>query len=82
MHDSQGRYDTKAHLAEIIALLGPPPKKLLARSDNMVHYKWPNAIENETGEQFRNAREFFGGPFFDEEGRWYIYDEDAGTFFC
>ena len=27
------QYDTRAHIAEIIALLGPPPKELIDRED-------------------------------------------------
>lgn len=74
VHDAHGRYDAKAHLAEIIALLGPPPKKLLAKSNAMAQYKWPEAIENEAGKLCWNATEFFGGLFFNEEGRQSIYD--------
>ncbi|CBF89377.1 uncharacterized protein ANIA_10082 [Aspergillus nidulans FGSC A4] len=66
VHDSQGRYDPKTHLAEMIALLGPPPKELLAQSHAMADISWPNPIKNETGKLCRNGREYFNGPFFDE----------------
>lgn len=66
VHDDRGHYDPKAHLAEMIALLGPPPPQLLAKSVAMEHYKWPHSIENEAGKLCRNSQEFFGGPFFDE----------------
>ncbi|PGG98867.1 CMGC/SRPK protein kinase [Polytolypa hystricis UAMH7299] len=49
VHDSQSCYDGKAHLAEMIALLGPPPKELLARSNAMQQYKWSNPIKNVEG---------------------------------
>lgn len=68
MHDAQGRCDTKAHLAEMIALLGPPPKELLEKSNAMSEQEWPDVLENEAGNLCRNARDFFGGPFFDGEG--------------
>jgi hypothetical protein len=31
VHDTNGQYDAKSHLAEMIALLGPPPPKGIAR---------------------------------------------------
>lgn len=32
---SQGSYDSRAYIAEMIALLGPPPKALLDREKNV-----------------------------------------------
>lgn len=29
VEDANGRYDPKSHLAEMIALLGPPPKEVI-----------------------------------------------------
>ena len=69
VHNSHGRYDAKAHLAEMIALLGPPPKELLARSDAMAQQKWPEPFQNAAGKLSWNACQFFDGPFFDGEGR-------------
>ena len=66
--DTNGQYDAKSHLAEMIALLGPPPDTLLARSKTMSEYKWPRSLMNDTGEVCNNAQEFFNGPFFDAEG--------------
>ncbi|KAK2800039.1 hypothetical protein FQN50_008278 [Emmonsiellopsis sp. PD_5] len=66
VHDARGYYDGKAHLAEMIALLGPPPKKLLEKSNA----KWPNPVRNGEGKLCSNAQEYFGGPFFSEEGRF------------
>jgi serine/threonine protein kinase len=53
----------------MIALLGPPPKQLLARSDALAGVQWPNAVKNETGRLCSNGREYFDGPFFNENGR-------------
>ncbi|PLN85265.1 protein kinase [Aspergillus taichungensis] len=36
VYDAEGRYDAKAHLAEMIALLGPPPKEMLSQSKSMI----------------------------------------------
>ncbi|KAK9571763.1 hypothetical protein V6Z88_000140 [Aspergillus fumigatus] len=73
-NDAQGHYDAKAHIAEMIALLGPPPKELLAKSDAMADFKWPNSIRNERGQLSRNGREYFEGPFFSERGK-FLYDD-------
>ncbi|KAJ5556542.1 hypothetical protein N7494_000457 [Penicillium frequentans] len=68
--DTNGQYDAKSHLAEMIALLGPPPDTLLARSKTMSEYKWPQSLMNDTGEVCNNAQEFFNGPFFDAEDKF------------
>lgn len=68
VHDAHGRYDAKAHLAEMIALLGTPPKELLAKSQAMVQQKWPEPIESEADRLCWNAQEFFDGPFFNTDG--------------
>lgn len=31
IHDPQGQYDARAHVAEMIALLGPPPRKVTCK---------------------------------------------------
>lgn len=68
VQDAEGTYLPEAHLAEMIALLGPPPKKLLVMSESMAQVEWSPAITDERGKIFKNNREYFGGPFFDEEG--------------
>jgi hypothetical protein len=69
VRDEQGYYDSKAHLAEMIALLGPPPKKMLVMSDSMTQFEWSPAITDEKGKIYKNNREYFGGPFLDDEGK-------------
>lgn len=49
VQDAQGHYDAKAHLAEMIALLGPPPLELISRSHSMQDFKWPEPITREDG---------------------------------
>jgi len=68
VYDADGKYDAKSHLAEMIALLGPPPKALLAKSKTMSDHNWPQPVANDTGKLCNNAQEFFDGPFFDAEG--------------
>ncbi|KAJ5497407.1 hypothetical protein N7463_009394 [Penicillium fimorum] len=47
IHDSNGRYDAKLHIAEMIALLGPPPKK---------SYKGINTCENTCGRNMSDRK--------------------------
>ena len=68
VQDAEGTYLPEAHLAEMIALLGLPPKKLLVMSESMAQVEWSPAIKDESGKILKNNREYFGGPFFDEEG--------------
>ncbi|KAJ5561753.1 serine/threonine-protein kinase [Penicillium sp. DV-2018c] len=87
--DADGKYDAKSHLAEMIALLGPPPKALLAKSEAISELgNWPSPVRNDTGKLCNNAQEFFDGPFFDEEGEFLHKElipsrilEDATPFF-
>lgn len=67
IHDAQGRYDPKAHLAEMVTLFGPPPPELVERSHSMLEYTWPEAIKREDGKLCENAKQYFGGPFFDKD---------------
>lgn len=68
VEDANGRYDPKSHLAEMIALLGPPPKEVIERADYMSQVEYDSTISIEVGKPCKNAREVFGGPYFDEEG--------------
>lgn len=69
VEDTNGRYDAKSHLAEMIALLGPPPKGVIERADHMSQVDFPTPIRIEAEKLSKNARELFGGPYFDEEGK-------------
>ncbi|KAJ5200680.1 hypothetical protein N7472_005884 [Penicillium cf. griseofulvum] len=70
VEDANGRYDPKSHLAEMIALLGPPPKEVLKRADYMSQLDYSCEIMIEKGKLGKNARSIFGGPYFDEEGKF------------
>ncbi|KAE8146926.1 kinase-like domain-containing protein [Aspergillus avenaceus] len=67
VHNTNGQYDAKLHLAEMIALVGPPPREFPERSNVMSKHNWPQPVTNDNGELCNNAQEFFGGPFFDTE---------------
>ncbi|KAJ5415176.1 hypothetical protein N7465_003871 [Penicillium sp. CMV-2018d] len=69
-HDSQGHYSPTAHLAEMIALLGPPPKELTIREREGLTWKWAPAAQNASGKSCTTASEWFGGPFFDGNGEF------------
>lgn len=61
-------YDAKSHLAELIALLGPPPRELLTLSEKNSQLEWPEAGKAADGKFHSNARDYFRGPYFDSEG--------------
>ncbi|KAL1983368.1 hypothetical protein VTN96DRAFT_10427 [Rasamsonia emersonii] len=62
-----------AHLAEMIALLGPPPKELLDRERDGRRWNFAPAIRNAAGKLCTKAYEWYGGPFFDENGN-FLYE--------
>lgn len=68
IHDQEGRYDAKLHIAEMIALLGLPPPEVIQRYQYMREYSWPNPVRREDGRVCETAEEYFCGPFFDEKG--------------
>lgn len=68
IHDQQGRYDAKLHIAEMIALLGPPPPEVIQRYQYMREYSWPEPVRREDNRVCETAEEYFCGPFFDNTG--------------
>ncbi|EFR03026.1 CMGC/SRPK protein kinase [Nannizzia gypsea CBS 118893] len=68
VRDSQGNYSAKGHLAEMIALLGPPPKALIAKINSMPPNPWQFPVMGDDGNTHSNPKEFFGGPFFSDKG--------------
>ncbi|KAJ5413535.1 hypothetical protein N7465_005840 [Penicillium sp. CMV-2018d] len=74
IHDQEGRYDAKLHIAEMIALLGPPPPEILQRYQYMREYSWPQHVRREDGRLCETAEEYFCGPFFDNTGH-FLYED-------
>ncbi|KAL3435985.1 kinase domain protein [Aspergillus tetrazonus] len=74
IHDQQGHYDAKLHIAEMIALLGPPPPEILQRYQYMREYLWPEPVKREDGRVCGTAEEYFCGPFFDTDGQFLYKD--------
>ncbi|KAL9612973.1 MAG: hypothetical protein Q9167_002450 [Letrouitia subvulpina] len=68
IRSNRGIYDSRKHLGEMVALLGPPPKELLEREKKWSKVKWRAALPNAEGQLCWTAREFYGGPFFNSEG--------------
>ena len=68
IHNQQGYYDAKLHIAEMIALLGPPPPEIIQRYQSMKEYLWPQPVKREDGRVCKTAEEYFCGPFFDKNG--------------
>ena len=68
IHDQQGRYNAKSHIAEMVALLGPPPLEILQRYQYMREYVWPKPVRREDGKVCETAEQYFCGPFFDSNG--------------
>ncbi|KAG8413793.1 hypothetical protein J3458_012286 [Metarhizium acridum] len=63
-------YSPAEHLAEMIALLGPVPPTMIQRERSMRRWQWSPRVRNARGELCSNAAEFYGGPFFTNEGEF------------
>ena len=61
-------YSPTQHLAEMIAILGPVPDVLVQRERQMRHWRWCPAVHNDQGKLCSNAADFYGGPFFTDDG--------------
>lgn len=63
VHREDGEYDAAMHLAQMIAVLGPPEADLIRNQTNSYHC-WTTDNANEQGERWTDANTLFGGPFF------------------
>ncbi|KAH8747394.1 kinase-like domain-containing protein, partial [Hyaloscypha finlandica] len=61
-------YSAVQHLAEMMALLGPVPPVLIQRERAMRQWRWSSEALNPEGRWCSNAAEFYGGPFFTDNG--------------
>ncbi|CCE30567.1 probable dis1-suppressing protein kinase dsk1 [Claviceps purpurea 20.1] len=61
-------YDAHVHLAQMISILGDPPQALVERERRFRDFKIGSTIVNERGEKCSTMNEFWGGPFFDDDG--------------
>jgi hypothetical protein len=69
IYDQEGKHSAKAHLAEMIALFGPPPKELLDREKDGRRWNFAPTIQNSAGKVCKKAYEWYDGPFFDDTGK-------------
>jgi hypothetical protein len=68
IYSSDGMYDCRSHLAQMIALLGHPPKELLDRGRDGCSWNWTPVHVFGRG-WCTSVEGFFGGPFFDSNGK-------------
>ncbi|KAI1279402.1 putative serine/threonine-protein kinase [Xylaria sp. FL0933] len=66
--DDPSSYSAVKHLANMIAILGPVPSALVQRQKAMREWRWSPPVLNSGGQLCGTAAEFFGGPFFTEDG--------------
>lgn len=62
IHSSDGKYLTQNHLAEMIALLGPPPRELVQRELEMRRWNVAPAVENDDQTSCHKAYQYYKGP--------------------
>ncbi|TAQ91348.1 hypothetical protein B7494_g365 [Chlorociboria aeruginascens] len=74
IHARDGKYMAQNHLAQMIALLGPPPKDLIMCEHRMRAWNFAPAIENDEHKLCHKAYEFYHGPFFNSEGKFLYLD--------
>ena len=68
LKDEQGHYNAHLHLAQMVALLGPPPMALLKRERSFRKLTFKPEIQSPEGRKCSNACQYFSGPFFDDNG--------------
>ncbi|KAI0809835.1 kinase domain-containing protein [Xylaria sp. FL0064] len=66
--DDPSSYSAVKHLADMIAILSPIPPGLVQREKAMREWRWGPQVLNRDGQLCGSAAEFFGGPFFAEDG--------------
>lgn len=64
-----GEYDAHVHLAQMVTLLGDPPKELVERERFFGKHQLKTPVMNASGKMCKNMNEFWGGPFFDKYGK-------------
>ncbi|GAW19521.1 hypothetical protein ANO14919_090090 [Xylariales sp. No.14919] len=66
--DDTNPYSAVKHLADMIAILGPVPPVLIQREKAMREWRWSPQVLNPNGQLCGSAAEFYGGPFFTDDG--------------
>lgn len=73
LKDKEGQYNAHSHLSQMIALLGPPPMALLQRERIFRQVTFTPEVQNPKGQPCGNTCQYFGGPFFDDNGKIYMH---------
>ena len=68
LKSQKGVYTAQAHLAEMIAIHGPPPQKLIDEERQWRDIPRERSFPSPGGTWCTTAREYYGGPFFDKKG--------------
>ncbi|KAG5958526.1 hypothetical protein E4U57_001284 [Claviceps arundinis] len=63
-----GKYDAHVHLAQLISMAGEAPGLVVRRERLCRKNKLGYAIVNPRGKECETMNEYWGGPFFDDEG--------------
>lgn len=61
-------YSAARHLGDMIGLLGPVPRELVQKEREMRHWTWMPQALNAEGKLCDTVVDFYGGPFFAEDG--------------
>lgn len=64
-----GEYDAHVHLARIVSLLGPPPEYIIETEQYFRKAFLRRSITNPKGEESPTMNAYWGGPFFDDDGK-------------
>jgi hypothetical protein len=70
MRDKEGEYNAHAHLAQMISYLGPPPRELVKSEQECRVVEAEEDVINPQGKPCKTVCEFWGGPFFDDNGQY------------
>ncbi|KAG6222664.1 hypothetical protein E4U26_005131 [Claviceps purpurea] len=62
-----GEYDAHVHLAQMASRLGAPPRILIER-ERLCRQNKQDDLVNLKGKECETMNEYWGGPFFDDEG--------------
>ncbi len=64
-----GECDAHVHLARLVTLLGDPPEELIERETRFREHQMKKPVMNFKGKKCLTMNEFWGGPFFDDDGK-------------
>ncbi|CAG9945608.1 unnamed protein product [Clonostachys rosea f. rosea IK726] len=64
-----GEYDAHVHLAQMVSLLGDPPEEVIQRERISRTHHLERPVMNLRGKECKTMNEYWGGPFFDDDGQ-------------